>query len=71
MAQIRKLQEGGQPESLPTIKSPQKPPMLVVGNTEYDMDKYIQDLEKNFEGWLESENFNDQQKNEQNLLIFP
>ena len=69
MAQIRKLQEGGQSISSLTTKSPQKPPMLVVGNTEYDMDKYIQDLEKNFEGWLESENFNDNQKNEQRRLF--
>ena len=69
MSQIRKLQEGGQPESPPVNESPQKPQMLIVGNTEYNMDTYIRELENNFESWLDSTNFNDDQKNEQRKLL--
>lgn len=69
MAQVRKLQEGGQPEGPPATENPQKPQMLTVGNTEYSMDTYIRELESNFEGWLASTNFNDKQKNEQRRLL--
>lgn len=69
MAQIRKLQNGGNPGSPPAEESTQKPQMLKVSNTEYNMDTYIRELENNFEGWLDSTNFNDEQKNEQRRLL--
>ena len=69
MAQIKKLQNGGNTESPPAEESTQKPQMLKVGNTEYSMDTYIRELESNFEGWLDSTNFNDEQKNEQRRLL--
>lgn len=69
MAQIRKLQNGGNPESPPAEKNTPKPQILKVGNTEYSMDTYIRELENNFEGWLDSTNFNDEQKNEQRRLL--
>ena len=69
MAQVRKLQNGGNTESPPANENTPKPQMLKVGNTEYNMDTYIRELETNFEGWLDSTNFNDEQKNEQRQLL--
>ena len=69
MAQMRKLQQGGQLGAPPVNENPKKPQMLIIGNTEYNMDKYVRDLERNFEGWLESENFSEKQKNEQRRLF--
>lgn len=69
MAQVRKLQNGGNTESPPANENTPKPQMLKVGNTEYSMDTYIRELESNFEGWLDSTNFNDEQKNEQRRLL--
>ena len=69
MAQMRKLQEGGQLVEPPVNETPKKPQTLIVGNTEYNMDKYIRDLERNFEGWLETENLSEKQKNEQRRLF--
>lgn len=69
MAQIRKLQAGGQPTSPPTTDSPKEPQLFTVGNTEYNMDTYIRELENNFEGWLDSTNFSDKEKNEQRRLL--
>lgn len=69
MAQVRKLWAGGQPTSPPTTDSPKEPQLLTVGNTEYNMDTYIRELENNFEGWLDSTNFSDKEKNEQRRLL--
>ena len=69
MAQIRQLQNGGNTESPPANENTPKPQMLKVGNTEYSMDTYIRELENNFEGWLDSTDFNDKQKNEQRRLL--
>lgn len=69
MAQIRKLQNGGNPGSPSAEENTSKPQMLKVGNTEYNMDTYIRELENNFEGWLDSTDFNDEQKNEQRRLL--
>lgn len=69
MAQVRKLYNGGNTESPPVNENTPKPQMLKVGNTEYNMDTYIRELENNFEGWLDSTNFNDEQKNEQRRLL--
>ena len=69
MAQIRKLQGGGQPVVSPNQDSPQKPQTFKVGDTEYGMDTYVSQLSKNLENWLDKTDFTEQQKREQRKLL--